>query len=196
MRNGYEGPLRMMRWMNFVGYQTVWFIAVIGAAYDRAWPALLAGAAFVVSQLALAPRRSAELRLLGMALILGILIDGIAARMNWVRYATPAPAIPAHGAPVWILVLWSSFAMTINQSLAYLRDRWWLALAFGAIGAPLAYLGAQHGWLAVDFQHPAWHGLMWLSISWAIALPSLGAVARRFSLQVPAEGVSPGATHP
>ncbi|MBE1161942.1 DUF2878 domain-containing protein [Dyella acidiphila] len=185
----------MMRWINFIAYQLVWFAAVIGAAHGLIWPALLASAAFVSSQLALAPSRSTEWRLLGMALIFGVLIDGVAARMGWAHYATPSPAIPAHGAPVWILVLWLSFAMTVNQSLAYLRDRWWLALAFGAIGAPLAYLGAQRGWHAVDFPHPAWRGLIWLSVCWAIALPLLGVCARRFSLATRNAHISAGAQH-
>ena len=183
----------MLRWINFIGYQLVWFAAVIGAAHGLVWPALLAGAAFMSSQLAVAPNRSAEWRLLGMALIFGVSIDGVAACMDWARYATPAPAIPAHGAPVWIVVLWLSFAMTINQSLAYLRDCWWLALAFGAIGAPLAYLGAQRGWHAVDLPQPAWRGLIWLSVCWAIALPSLGLCARRFSLTARSGHLSAGA---
>lgn len=185
----------MTRWINFIGYQLVWFAAVIGAGHGRVWPALLAGTAFVASQVAVATNRSAEWRLLGMALIFGVLIDGVAACMDWARYATPSPAMPAHGAPVWILVLWLSFATTINQSLAYLRDRWWLALAFGAIGAPLAYLGAQRGWHAVDFPHPAWRGLIWLSACWAIALPSLGLCARRFSLATRNAHISAGAQH-
>lgn len=184
-----------MRWINIIGYQAVWFVTVIGAAHNRIWPALLAGVAFVASQLVLSPRPSVELRLLGMALIFGIVIDGVAARMDWARYAASAPAIPSQGAPVWILVLWLSFAMTINQSLVYLRDRWWLALAFGAVGAPLAYLGAQRGWHAVDFQLPAWRGLVWLSVCWAIALPSLGVFARRLSSLAAAGQASLGANH-
>jgi hypothetical protein len=173
----------MMFWSNLIGYQVVWFIAVIGAAHGRTWPALLGGLVFVASQIALADKPSVELRLLAMA------------HMDWARYAAPSPALPSQGSPVWILVLWSCFAMTINRSLAYLRDRWWLALAFGAIGAPLAYLGAQRGWQAVDFQSPTWRGLLWLSVGWAIALPSLTTFARRLCLNAPVDRGASEATH-
>jgi hypothetical protein len=71
--------------------------------------------------------------------------------------------------------------MTLNRSLAYLRDRWWLALVLGAIGAPLAYLGAQRGWQAVVFQTPSWRGIAWIACSWAIAMPLLALLARHWT---------------
>jgi hypothetical protein len=168
-------------WTNLIGYQAVWFITVIGAAHGEAWPSMVAGGIFVLSQIVIAHTPRLELGVLAVAVIAGIVVDGVAAKMDWVRYAAPSPSIPAHAAPVWILMLWASFAMTINSSLAYLRDRWWLALALGAVGAPLAYLGAQRGWHAVTFQPPAWRGWLWIAVCWAVALPSLASLARRLS---------------
>ncbi|GAB2590708.1 DUF2878 domain-containing protein [Dyella jejuensis] len=169
----------MSFWGNLIGYQLVWFAAVIGAARGAAWPGLISGLLFISWQTVTAKRPEVELRLLAIALLLGIVIDGVMAQRGWARYATSSPAFPEHGAPWWILALWMSFATTLNRSLAYLRDRPWLALALGAIGAPLAYLGAQRGWHAVVFAAPAWRGIGWIAASWALALPLLAWLARR-----------------
>jgi hypothetical protein len=71
--------------------------------------------------------------------------------------------------------------MTLTQSTAYLQGRPWLATAFGAVGGPLAYLGAASGWKSVTFQLPEWHGVACLALAWAIAMPLLASLARRWS---------------
>ena len=52
--------------------------------------------------------------------------------------------------------------------------------AFGAIGGPLAYLGAARGWHAVTMSTPLWQVLPWLALGWGIALPVLTLLARHW----------------
>lgn len=161
----------MIFWLNLLGYQLVWFLLVRGAAGGRlVWP-LLAGALFVLIQLATAAHVRHELRLLVAALLIGVAVDGMAAATGWLRYASPSPALPPGGAPVWILMLWACFSTTINRSLAVLRERPWLAAFLGGLGAPMAYLAAARGWGAVQFS--PWPGAAWIAASWALALPLL-----------------------
>lgn len=169
----------MTFWSNLLGYQLVWFLLVTGASSGNPWPALLAGTLFVAWQLGRSPRPHAELRLLAAAVALGMLVDGIAAITGWLHYASPSPALPPHGAPVWILMLWACFSTTINRSLAVVRGRPWLAALFGATGAPLAYLAAARGWHAVSMSPVP--GLLWIGVCWALALPLLAMLAQRWS---------------
>jgi hypothetical protein len=106
-------------------------------------------------------------------------VDGAFAISGWVRYATPAPAWPPGGAPLWILALWASFAMTLNGSLRYLQGRLGMAVILGAVGGPLAYLGAARGWHAVSLVAPAGRGLLLVACGWAISVALLAALARR-----------------
>lgn len=169
----------MMFWVSLVAYQTVWFAAVIGAAHGLVWPALVALLVYALGQWALSHTLRADLLLPTTAIVMGFLIDGTLAHTRMARYdaAWPSAAL----APIWILSLWAAFSMTFTKSLAYLQKRLWIGALFGAIGGPLAYLGAARTFGVVRFAEPAWHGLLVLSVGWALATPALAWLAARWS---------------
>jgi hypothetical protein len=134
---------------------------------------VLAAALFALWQLAVSSERAGDARLIGTALLLGALIDGGLARSGLLSYASAAPALPPGGAPLWILALWVSFALTLNHSLRWLRGRLIPAVLTGAIGGPLAYLAAARLSGAVSFAAPAWQPLAALALGWAVALALL-----------------------
>jgi hypothetical protein len=172
-------------WVEFAAYQTVWFVAVIAAGDGHAWPGALAAAMFVAVQWLRSPRRGGLAMLLGLALLGGVLVDGLLALSGLARYAAAWPSPLA--APAWILGLWCAFATTLTGSLRVLQTHLGAAAAIGAIGAPLAYLGAARGWGAVAFAEPAVWGLALLALGWALVLPALAWSARRLA-QAPATG--------
>ncbi|MFC5524343.1 DUF2878 domain-containing protein [Rhodanobacter ginsengisoli] len=163
-------------WISLIGYQLVWFACVIGAGHDLVWPGLLGLALYAAWQLSCSPSRVTDLKLMAAALLLGSLLDGGLIHFGVARYATAWPL--ASFAPVWILALWATFALTFTQSLTYLQTRPGLAALLGVIGGPLAYLGAARGWHVVSFAAPAWHALLWLAIGWGVATPLLAWLAR------------------
>lgn len=161
----------MNRALDLVGYQAVWFAAVIGAGRGTAWPGVLAATAFFALHLRHAPRH--RLRLGAAALAAGCIVDGSLASTGLIDYAAQGP-LPV---PTWILALWVAFAMTLTASLDLLQRRPFVAASAGAIGAPLAYAGAAAGWQAVAFDAPAWPALCLLGAGWALALPLLARLA-------------------
>jgi hypothetical protein len=54
-------------------------------------------------------------------------------------------------------------------------------LLLGAIGGPLAYLGASRGWHVTAFVEPLWPALLWLAAGWGLATPLLARLAQRWS---------------
>lgn len=168
----------MRFWGNLMGYQAVWFAAVIGAGRGQWWPAVAAALGFAAWQLALSRQRMLELRLVAAALGFAVLLDGGLAATGMLDYAAATVAFPALGAPLWILALWCAFALTLTQSLRWLQPRPWLGVLFGAIGAPLAYLGAARGFNAMVFMPPTWPAVVLLAIGWAIAIPALMSISR------------------
>lgn len=173
---------------SLIGYQLVWFAAVIGAGHGLAWPGIVGMLLYATCQLAAARHYKADLSLIATAIVLGLLVDGGLIRAGLVSYAAPWPS--AALAPAWILALWATFAMTFTQSLSWLQTRPWLAVLLGAIGGPLAYLSASRGWHVVSFADPAWRGLLWLSLGWALATPALAWLARRWSIDATPAAIS------
>lgn len=169
----------MTFWASLIGYQLVWFTAVIGAAHGMAWPGVAGMLVYVACQLAVARHWRADLSLLAAAVVSGLLLDGGLIHWQLASYAAPWPS--AAIAPAWILALWITFALTLTQSLAWLQTRLWLAALLGLFGGPLAYLGASRGWHVVRFAEPSWRGLCCLAAGWALATPALAWVARRWS---------------
>lgn len=168
-------------WANLIGYQLVWFCTVIGAGHGMAWPGLAALVLFAAGQITVSDRRDAEWRLMVAAVLVGALLDGTLSGTGLLRYAAPWPALPPGGAPLWILSLWAAFALTLRHSLRVVQGRPWLAVPLGAAGAPLAYAAAARGWSAVAFAQPRWHALAAIAAGWAVALPLLATLARRWS---------------
>lgn len=172
----------MSFWANLIGYQLVWFAAVIGAAHGLAWPGVAAMLLFASAQLLLVRHWRMDLTLMASAFVLGFLLDGGLIRAGLASYLSGWPGSAL--APAWILALWMAFSLTFSQSLRYLQERLWLAALFGFVGGPLAYLGAARTWHVVSFAVPAWHGLLCLGVGWALATPALAWLARRGSREL------------
>jgi len=171
----------MRFWLNLIGYQAAWFIAVGFAARGLAWPGMLACLGFAAIAYWFSPMKRSDLRLVGTALLCGLLLDGTLAATGWLHYAAPLPALPG---PAWIATLWVAFAMTLQHSLQWLMVRPLSAVLFGAIGGPLAYWGASRGFDAVVFTMPV-HATVLLCVGWGIAMSLLVVVARRTSTEHP-----------
>ncbi len=165
-------------WISLLGYQLVWFTAVVGAGQRVSWPALLGLALFASWQWAWSRQRKTDAALMAAAVALGCMLDGGLLHFGLIKYV---PAWPlATMAPAWILARWAAFALTFTQSLKWLQTRLWMALLLGAAGGPLAYLGASR-WRAVMLAQPSWLGLLWLAAGWGLATPLLAWLARRWS---------------
>ena len=150
-----------------------------GAGSGLIWVGPVSAAIFALTMLRYGGKAAADLRLLAIALPLGFALDSAFAASGWLQYAQAWPS--PHASPVWIWAMWTGFAMTLNHSLAFLRERPWLAAGFGLFGGPMAYWTAAGAFDAVSFGAPVLWVLIALAVSWALALPLLFALDRRMA---------------
>jgi hypothetical protein len=161
---------------NFAAFQVGWFSCVLGAAHDLPWAGTAVAAAIVAAYIGFAARPLQELKLVAIALLIGAVWDSALVALGWLDFKS---GFLIDGmAPHWILALWALFAMTLNVSLAWMKAHLMAAVVLGAIAGPLAYWGGVRLG-AVSFVEPL-RAVVALSIGWALFMPLLAVLARRY----------------
>jgi hypothetical protein len=161
--------------INFVLFQIAWFSCVLGAAKQMPWLGVIVTFIVAAWHLSQAPQAKPEIILLLIALLIGGFFDQLMLSSHLITYQ-------AHGwidtlLPAWILALWAAFATILNVSLRWMRNRWLIAILFGAIGGPLAYMGAEKLG-AVTLNMPL--AYVALGVGWAILTPLLLKISIKF----------------
>jgi hypothetical protein len=165
----------------FVLFQGAWFACVLGAARGHAALGIVAVALAVALLLGFSRHRTAELRLIAVAIAVGIVWDSLLARTGVVQYASPGPL--RDFAPAWILALWALLAPMLREPMRWLHGRPLLAALFGGVGGALSYAAAERLG-ACAFPEPV-RALGVIAAGWALAMPLLLAVAQRLDARTP-----------
>ena len=152
--------------INALFFQGVWFVTVLGAAYGILWPSLILLVAFCAWQALPSVRVPGDLRLVAVALILGLIFDGSMDRSGLLLYVEPSVStlLP----PLWILQMWVGFALTLNHSLAWLLRNGWVAAIAGAVAGPLAYFSAERLGAVTWSGEAAWVSAV-LAVGWGVS---------------------------
>jgi hypothetical protein len=162
--------------VNIAGYQCAWFACVLSASAQRPGIGVAVASAVVAWHLHTATEPGRELRLIGVAVLIGAAFETLLVTSNWI--SMEPDLLVGQVTPLWMVAVWAAFATTLNVSLRALRPHWFLAAILAAIGAPLAYYaGAQLGALQWVHQMPA---LIVIAFGWAAITPLLLKSAQRF----------------
>ena len=145
-------------WIQFVIFQAIWLIAILGGNQWLALCLILLAIHFFVT-----PSRSQDWRVLPIALI-GIVLDAGFTLVGLFEFDQ---------FPVWLGLLWVGFILTLGHSLAWLRKLPRLALVpIGAVAGTASYLA---GWRldAVELPFGMGASAAALAVAWALLLPVL-----------------------
>lgn len=163
--------------INVVGFQFGWFCCVLGAANGMPWLGPLVALPVVGWHLFAAGDMRAEFKLILVASVLGSLFDQALLSAGLLRFAESA-MWPAFLLPAWMMALWLLFNTTLNVSLRWMRGHIMVAVIFGLIGGPLAYIaGAKLGAITL-LDAPKL--MVVLAIGWGLLMPALLWLAAKF----------------
>lgn len=162
------------RAINFALYQLAWLACVLGAA--QGWPRLGAGIglAFVAIHVVSARRRGDELLLVAAGALVGLVVDRITISVGALDLSIGA-VVPGWSPP-WMIVLWMGFVTTFRFSMRWIAGRVRPAIAFGALGGPIAFWAGERLEAARIGEDRALAFLV-IGVAWAAALPLLAQVA-------------------
>ena len=162
--------------INFVLFQAAWFVCVLGASYNRTYLALTLSLIILLLHFAIIKNRMLELKLIIIAGFIGLLFDGALLNLDLIIYNDAG--LPYPFTPIWIVMLWMIFAITLNHSLAWLSQKIYISILFGAIGGPLAYIaGEKLGAITLL----STNSIITLSIGWAFITPILLIIANKLN---------------
>lgn len=155
--------------INFILFQLGWFACVYSAASQQALLGVAIVFVLVIYHVATIEHKSNEIRIIIIAMTIGLVWDSILVALGWLSYSDGM--IVDFIAPYWIVVMWGLFAMTLNHSLSWLKNKLVVAAILGFVAGPLAYY-AGHKLGAVEFVQQS-QAFIALAISWAIFTPLL-----------------------
>lgn len=161
---------------NMIAFQIGWFACVLGAAHALPWLGPLFALAIISLHLRQAGDGQKELTLIAIIGTCGSVFDQLLLSLGWIQY--PPHAWPAWLLPLWMLCLWLLFATTLNISLRWMRSKHLLAMLFGLLGGPLAYLAGQKlGAMQLVAQT---NTLIALAVFWGLMMPVMLRLASVF----------------
>jgi len=155
--------------LNIACFQLGWFACVLGAAHSMPWVGPLVAVPVIALHVYQADNSRLEIVLMLIAAVVGSLFDQSLLSLGLIKFTSGS----LHGylLPLWMVTLWLLFATTLNISLRWMRSRPIVAVLFGAVGGPLAYIsGVKLG--AMQFLQPT-QMLIALAIGWGIFMPAL-----------------------
>jgi hypothetical protein len=154
-------------WAQAVGFQALWFSAVLG---QNQW--LFVGVTLLILSVATSPMRREDLKLWPLALLgfagdIGLSLAGL------FQFDQP---------PLWLATIWLGFVFTLNHSMRWLTSLPLLGqAAIGALSGTLSYM-AGHRLGAVELPYGQWLSAMVLATYWAALLPSLLFISHRLNM--------------
>jgi len=168
----------MQNVVNLVLFQVVWFATVLGAANGSYWPGSVAMSLTLVAHYFLTRTRRTDFMMVALAASVGLVVETLFLRSGLLVYK--GTDVLAQLAPVWVLILWANFALTLNGCLRWLHGRYLLAAMLGAIGGPLSYFGGLRlGAATADVAMPII--MLVIAITYALVTPLFLAGARYLS---------------
>ena len=163
--------------LNIIAFQLAWLALVIGAANGLPYIGLPVVVATIMLHLVRSPQALPEVKLLLAATAVGFVAESAILAAGLVRYVelTSISWLP----PAWLMMLWPAFATLLTVTFRPFREWVVAAVVFGFAFAPLAYYaGAKLG--AMTMPDPVLLSLSLIGVAWAVALPLLLTLARRW----------------
>ena len=165
---------------NFIGFQIGWFACVVGAAQGYPLVAVAVASIIVILHLLRDNNLYSELCLIISAVFIGIIWESLLLASGWLAYASSGGS--SIFAPIWLVAMWALFATTINHSMAWLKNRYFLALLLGVVFGPLAFIAGENLGAVMFLDRTM--ALTLLAVGWAVLMPLLLWLAQQFKHRI------------
>ncbi len=155
-----------------MGVTIGWWACILGAVNGYPWAGPAVVSLHLTWHIAVSDGVRHQLIFLGLATVMGLLLDGLLYLTGAVTYPTVASV--QWLIPIWMVALWPNFATTLSTSLSFLRSNLVLSSVLGLIAGPTAYWGGNSlGAIVVDGAY----GYVTIGGVWALVIPILATLS-------------------
>lgn len=155
-----------MKLINALGFNIIWLGCV--SYGDNFLPYIVL---LLVLHFCFIEHLKTELYLVFSIALAGIFIDSLLTKFDVFNFelfkSEPQLSLPFLNLPLWLMALWFAFAATVNHSLAFLKQYFWLRIFTGSIAIPLSYF-AGYQLDVVQYSSSVLSTLCVLSLTWTV----------------------------
>lgn len=163
----------LMGVLNGAIFYAGWVLCLVSPAQGWAWLGILGTFALMAIQLSFSHQRWKDVKLAVLVAAIGTLFDSLYQGFGLISFQSPNVVLPWL-APFWITTLYALLAVSIDNSLLWLRGRQLLAAPLGVLGGVATYLaGERMG--AAHFESSA--TLPIIAIVWLFFFPGVFALS-------------------
>ncbi|MFT5706648.1 MAG: hypothetical protein ACI9ES_000935 [Oceanospirillaceae bacterium] len=156
-------------WANLISFNLIWTLSVfLGNG------ALVFVVPLLIIHFSLVSERVIELKIVITSAIVGYSVDCLLTLLGFFSFEQVQGVTP-----LWLAVLWISFAATLRHSLSFFADKLLFASICGAIAGGTAYvMAARFG--AVELALSQMLSFVLLAVIWAFLFPCLMWISNNF----------------
>tara|TARA_Y100001970_G_C13819870_1_gene644310 strand:+ start:176 stop:697 length:522 start_codon:yes stop_codon:yes gene_type:complete len=161
--------IKYIRIYDLIGFKICWIACAFSTTWGTPYLGPLLTLIFILLHLVIVKFNSRDIKIIILALMIGLIIDSLFFQFNLITYQGGVLA-QLKLAPFWILSMWAGFSVTLLYSLDSIKNRYFISGLLGFFGGPLSYnAGVQIGSITLN-------GLLAyivLGIVWGIIIPLL-----------------------
>lgn len=160
--------------INFIIFQILWFVLILGKNDYFFIGLILLGLHFYLVK---APLK--DVKLVIAVTLLGTFVDSALTFLGVFIFDEQTKILLV---PLWLVIVWAGFAITLNHSLSYFKQRYWLCAVAGAVGGPASYLAGQRLG-AVILGPSTLESVLVLSGTWGLLFPLAVWLSSKFQAE-------------
>lgn len=154
---------------DLIGFKICWIICAFSTTWGMPYLGPIVTLIFILLHLVIVKFNFRDIKIIGLAILLGLIIDSLFFQFNLINYEGGILA-NFKLAPLWILSMWGGFSVTLLYTLNSIKKRYVISGLIGLIGGPLSYnAGVQIGSIIINGSI----AYMALAVSWGVIIPLL-----------------------
>ena len=158
----------MKNLFNIIGFQGCWWACVLGVKYNFPYLGPILMSFFLIIHFLYYTFNDKEYIFIALSALLGTIVDSLFLNTQLIQYNGLTFNFLA---PFWIIAMWAGFGATVNHSLVWLDNKYFLGFLLGAVSGPLSYIAGLK-FEAINF-NSTYLSIGILSISWGVIVPSI-----------------------